>query len=280
MPDTRLLLYRTPGIAAWALGAVGIVLVVFFVAILSAVQPRYYKRGMLALVSIPQRPRAEEVLHKIHHALKWWLIAKVIAMFIVGVLSWVGLLVLGVPLAATLAVIAAVLTFVPNFGPIISAIPAVLIALTQDLQTSVWVIVLYTSIQMLESYAITPRLQYNAISMPPAVLITAQLVLWTWAGVLGLIFATPLTAVALVLIRRGKSAHSGGVSGGQHSELCPGHMPPIYGLKAIAALAGRVCDDFAVQAGPLVLLWPLLGWSGLIYKSFVGSGPRCLVPRK
>lgn len=201
LPDKRLLLYRTPGIAAWALGGIGILLVVFFVAILSAVQPRYYKRGMIALVSVPQRPRAEEVLDKIHHALKWWLIAKVIAMFIVGLLSWLGLMLLGVPLAATLAIIAAVLTFVPNFGPIISAIPAVLIALSQDLQTAAWVIVLYTSIQLLESYAITPRLQYYAISMPPAVLITAQLVLWTWAGVLGLIFATPLTAVALVLIR-------------------------------------------------------------------------------
>ncbi len=200
-PQPGAIVNRTSGAVAWLFGLIAVVIVVFFVGILLAIQPKYYIDGVLSLVPSHARTRAGEVMFQIGTTLRWWMMAKLIAMLIVGVATWLGLWMLNVPGAAALAVIAGIFTFVPNFGPIISAVPAVLLALLQGPSAALWVVVLYTSIQLVESYAITPRLQFKAVAMPPALLIIAQLIIWAWAGVLGLILATPLTAVALIMIR-------------------------------------------------------------------------------
>lgn len=100
-----------------------------------------------------------------------------------------------------LGLIAALLSFVPNFGPIISVIPAALIALVESPQLALYVLILYATIQTLESYMITPYLQHRLAEMPPALLLTMQVLLGVVAGVAGLIFATPLTVAAMVMIR-------------------------------------------------------------------------------
>jgi predicted PurR-regulated permease PerM len=133
--------------------------------------------------------------------LQWWLIAKLIAMVFVGGLTWLGLWLLGIGMPLTLAVLAALLTFIPNLGPIIAAVPAVLIGLLDGPATAVWVVVLYVAIQTIESYILTPLLQQQAVSLPPALTITTQLVMAVFVGGIGLALATPLTVVVLVLVR-------------------------------------------------------------------------------
>ncbi len=122
-------------------------------------------------------------------------------MVVVGVLTWLGLSFLGIELAATLAIVAALLTFIPNFGPIISAVPAVLLGLMQSPMTALWVVLLYIVVQLIESNLVTPLLQYRALSLPPVLVITAQLAASVWMGVLGLVVSTPLLIVATVLVR-------------------------------------------------------------------------------
>jgi len=111
------------------------------------------------------------------------------------------LVLLGVPFALTLAVLAAVLTFIPNFGPLISAIPAVLLGLLDGPMTAVWVAILFTAIQTVESYVLTPLIQQNTVDLPAALTITAQLVMGVFIGGIGLVVATPLTLVVVVLVR-------------------------------------------------------------------------------
>lgn len=123
-------------------------------------------------------------------------------MLIVGVLTWVGLALLGIELAFLLSLLAAVLTFIPNFGPILSAIPAILIGLAQSPMMGPCVTLLYLGVQRVESYLITPNLMHRAISVPPALLLTAQIFLVLVAGFLGLLLADPLSAVLVILVQR------------------------------------------------------------------------------
>lgn len=145
--------------------------------------------------------RANHVFEAMGDTLKWWLAAKIASMIVVGLLTWLGLLALSIQLAISLGILAAVLTFIPNFGPIISAIPAVLLGLLQSPMTAAWVIILFIVVQLLESYVVTPAIQYRALSMPPVLVVAAQLMGGVWFGILGLGLATPLLAAGMVLIQ-------------------------------------------------------------------------------
>ena len=201
IPRRRALFSRITGVLSGTAEAIGIVLVIFFTGLYLAAQPRLYIEGMVKLVTIKKRDRAKEVIGRIGMALKWWLAGKLMAMVFVGVLTWLGLLLLGVDIALTLAVLAALLTFIPNFGPVIAAVPAVLIGLLDSPMTAVWVIVLYIVIQTIESYLITPLIQQQTVSLAPALAMMAQLMMAAFIGGMGLALATPVTVVVLVLVR-------------------------------------------------------------------------------
>ena len=122
-------------------------------------------------------------------------------MALIGILTFLGLWFLDIPLALTLSLLACALTFIPNFGPILSAMPAVLFAMSQGVATAGYVIGLYVVVQTLESYLVTPLIQQRTISLAPALTIVSQLILGVLAGVTGLALAAPLTAASLVLVR-------------------------------------------------------------------------------
>lgn len=201
IPKRRDLFGSITGIVSGTLGAVGTAFVIFFTGLFLAIQPRLYIEGIVKLVTIQKRDRAREVIGQIGAGLRWWLVAKLTAMVFVGGLTWLGLWLLGIEIALTLAVLAAFLTFIPNFGPIIAAVPAVLLGLQDGLATAVWVAALYISIQTIESYLVTPLLQQQTVSLPPALTITAQLAMAVFVGGIGLALATPLTVVLMVLVR-------------------------------------------------------------------------------
>jgi len=123
------------------------------------------------------------------------------AMSVVGVLTWLGLWLVGVPLAPILGLIAALLAFIPNIGPIIAAVPAVLLALSDGPTMALQVVGVYVAVQALESYAITPLIQQERVSLPPALIISTQLLMGVLFGVLGLALATPMAALGLTIIR-------------------------------------------------------------------------------
>lgn len=182
--------------------AIGAFLVVLFVGIYVAAQPGLYHDGLRRLLPTRARARADEVLYEVVGVLRWWLVGKLLSMTVVGVLTTLGLWLLDVPLALTFGLLAAVLTFVPNFGPILSVVPPALLTVVNDPPFAAYVVALYLVIQTVESYAVTPLIQRRTVSMPPALTITAQLVLGLLVGVIGVAVATPLAAVAMTAIRR------------------------------------------------------------------------------
>lgn len=174
---------------------------VFFTGLYLASQPTLYRNGLLRLFPRDRAERAAEVVDAIGESLRWWLVGQLVAMTVVGVLTTIGLALLGAPFPVPLGLLAALLTFVPNVGPTIALVPAVLLAFLQGPSTALAVAALYLGVQTVESYGITPIVQQRTVYLPPALTIASQLLLWMLAGTPGLFVATPLTAATLVLVR-------------------------------------------------------------------------------
>lgn len=193
-------LTRAGGLLSSTVGAMGGFLVFLFIALFVAFEPELYRRGFLRLVPIRARSRASDVLTKAGHALRMWMAGKLLAMLVVGLSTWLGLVLLGIPLGLTLALLAAVLTFIPNFGPVLAAVPAILLGLLDGPSKALYVGLLYIGVQTVESYLLTPLVQRKTVSLPPAVGIVGQVLMGAVAGGLGVLTATPLMAAALVLV--------------------------------------------------------------------------------
>lgn len=186
---------------ATTFGALGNFIIMLFIGLYVALDPQTYRRGLVNLLAPSVRAVGDEVLRKATDTLGSWLVAQLMAMAVVGSLTWLGLWLIGVPLAPILGLIAALLAFIPNIGPIIAAVPAVLLGFSESPTTALLVVGVYLGVQTLESYIITPLIQQERVSLPPALIISAQLLMGVLFGVLGLALATPLAALGLTLVR-------------------------------------------------------------------------------
>jgi len=177
----------------------------FFILILiglyCAFEPGVYKNGLIKLFPKEKRSRVNEVATELDETLKWWLIGKFFGMVVIGVLTFIGLQLMDLPLALALAIIAAVLTFIPTIGPIIASVPAVLLGLVESPEKALYIAALYSGIQIIESYFLTPLVQRKTISLPPALTLSAQLISGYLVGGIGLAFATPFIAAILVMVK-------------------------------------------------------------------------------
>ena len=193
---------RIFGVFSTALGALGALLLVILLGIFFAADPETYRNGFLRLLPVRIRPRVLEVLDEIGYTLRWWMIGQACSMATLGLLVTGGLWSLGVPLAPVLGLLAAVLTFVPYLGPIISAIPGLLIAWSVSPTLLLYALLLYVVVQNLEGSVITPLVQQTAVRVPPVLIITAQMLAGIVWGVLGIVLATPLLAAGMVVMKR------------------------------------------------------------------------------
>lgn len=208
LPPMERILGALPGLmrktTAWIYSFLGVftsILIIIVLGLYLAFGADVYLQGIIKLVPKEKRGRARKILHGLGATLYWWLIGRLTAMLIIGLFTFIGLWLMGVPLAFTLGLFAAIMAFIPNIGPIISVIPAVLIALQNGWAMAGYVIVLYTALQTVESYLITPLIQRRVIAMPPALILSAQIILGVIQGILGILVATPLVAVIIVLTK-------------------------------------------------------------------------------
>lgn len=182
-------------------GALGNAVIILFIGLYGALAPSTYRAGAILLVAPSVRQRADQILDQIGQTLREWLSAQLMAMAVVGVLTALGLWMIGVPLAFLLGLIAALLAFIPNIGPVIAAVPAVLLAVPDGMTTTLLVVAVYLVVQTIESYVITPLIQQEKVSLPPALIISAQLLCGVLFGLIGLALATPIAAILLTAVR-------------------------------------------------------------------------------
>ncbi|WP_437563156.1 AI-2E family transporter [Sorangium sp. So ce542] len=202
LPHARQALLGATRLLSTTLGALTGVIVVLFVGLFLAAEPATYRRGLLRLVPIARRARASAVLDDVGHILRRWLLGRLLSMAVVGILTWIGLALLGIRLAMALAILAATLTFVPYIGPLLALVPAALLGLLQGPTMAVYVIALYLGIQLVESYLITPLIQRSTVSLPPGLILVMQVLMGTLTGGLGVVLATPLLAALVVIAKR------------------------------------------------------------------------------
>jgi len=193
---------RLAGIFSSAVGLLTALLFVIVSGFFLASQPELYHQGAIKLLPPPLRSEARQLMEESAHILRWWLLGRVFSVLVVGVLTWLGLTALNMPSALMLATVAAICSFVPNIGPIVAAIPALLIAFTHSSEMSIGVAILYIAVQTVESYFITPVIQQKNLLIPPALLLAFQLLLGLLAGILGLLLATPLLVLLIITVKR------------------------------------------------------------------------------
>ncbi|MBK8148632.1 MAG: AI-2E family transporter [Acidobacteria bacterium] len=200
--DFSNLLSQVGGYFSSTVGAIGNFFIMILLAIYLASEPRLHTDGLTKLFPITVRPRVSEIVGEIGNTLQWWLIGKTVSMIFIGLLTWIGLSILGVPLALTLGLIAGLLSFIPNFGPIFSAVPAILLAFIDSPIKALYVLILFIVVQLIESNLVTPYIERRTVELPPALTVAFQIVLGVTIGGLGLVLATPILAVLMVLVQK------------------------------------------------------------------------------
>lgn len=192
-------------VIAWSTtlaGALASFLLLLFGGIYLAISPRLYRDGLVKLVPPAVQPNVNATLDDSGEALKRWLAGQLIAMLLVGVFTAAGLWLAGVPSAFALGLIAGLAEFVPLIGPIIAAIPALLIASTQDWQTVLLALSVLVVVQQVESNLIAPVIAGRMVSIAPAVGLFAVVAMGVLFGPLGLLLGFPLAIVFDVAVRR------------------------------------------------------------------------------
>lgn len=180
---------------------VGFFLVVV-AAVYLAVDPELYRRGAVMLFAPPEHRLIDETLVEIGQTLRLWLLGKLISMILIGALAGIGTSLLGLPTPLALGIFAGMTEFVPIIGPIVGAIPALLLAATQDVSTVLWTLLLYLGIQQIESNIIAPNVEGRMVTIPPALFVLGVGIFGALFGILGLVLSGPLLAASYVAVKK------------------------------------------------------------------------------
>lgn len=186
---------------ATVMGAIASAALVLVGSVYLAAQPSIYRRAALTMVTPPLKPFAAAFLNNSAFALRRWLKGQLLAMALVGLLTGIGLWLLGVPSAIALAVIAAIAEFVPIFGPLFALVPALLMAAGLGWQTVLMVALLYLAVQQIEANLLTPLIAKRTVAVPPALGLYGVVAIGILFGPMGLLFGYPILIVAMVAFR-------------------------------------------------------------------------------
>ncbi|MBD2515905.1 AI-2E family transporter [Nostoc sp. FACHB-973] len=163
--------------------------------------PSPYRQGFIMLFPAFYRRRVDDILNKCTVSLTGWIKGTLFTMLLIATLSYIGLLIFGVPLPLVNAILAGLLEFIPNVGPTLSVIPPALLALSKEPWKVAAVVALYFGIQQIESLIIVPLIMKTQASLLPAVTLVAVVFFGSFFGFLGLFLAVPLTIVLQVWIK-------------------------------------------------------------------------------
>lgn len=144
--------------------------------------------------------RAQQFINNLEKKLGGWVRGQLALMLIIGVMSYIGLRLLGVSFALPLAMLAGLLEFIPNIGPTLAAIPAIIVAFTISPALALGVAFLYIAIQQLENNLIVPMVMKKAAGVHPLVTITALMVGFTLGGIGGAVLAVPFFLLTQVIV--------------------------------------------------------------------------------
>jgi predicted PurR-regulated permease PerM len=200
--DNSRLLSGIAGFGYSVLGGLTDLVVVIVAAIYLAADPRPYRDGVANLFPKDQQSRILETMNLAAVALRQWFSGQLVSMLAVGVASGIAFWAIGLPSPIGLGIIAGASNFVPLIGPLVGAVPALLLAFLQEPITVLWVAVAILAIQQVEGNLLMPLVQRRAVDLPPAVALLSILVFGALFGILGVVFAMPLAVLTSVLVEK------------------------------------------------------------------------------
>jgi predicted PurR-regulated permease PerM len=185
------------GIAGGLMAGVFVFVIGTYIA---ADMPIYYA-GLLRLLPPAYRRKGADVLNRMGEVIYWWLLGQGISMAVLGCVVFAGLHLLGIPFALLFALFTALMTFIPNLGPMLAFIPIGLMTLSEEPAKLTYVVVFYVLVQSIEGFALTPLIHRKIITLPPVLVISVQIILLNLVGLAGILMAMPLVACGLVAVQ-------------------------------------------------------------------------------
>lgn len=182
-------------------GVFGDLYIVIFLAMFLSVSPFDYLNGVVNLVPRRGKMQAKLLFETIGYNLRKWIKGAMISGFVIFVLISTVCLILGVDMWLILAITAGLLNIIPNFGPIIAMIPAVMVALLTSPTQALLVAGAFILVQAIEGNLITPNIQKKLLSIPPALLIFFQVLMGTLAGGWGIVLAVPMLVILITVVK-------------------------------------------------------------------------------
>lgn len=200
--DTSMVTGMVKTVATSTIGLLAAILVIVATGVYLALSPETYVNGVSHLTPVWYQQRTREIMVEMGHAMRGWMLGQLIDMAVVFVVVAIGLWLVGSPLPFVLAVVAGVCTFIPYFGTIISAVPAVIVSLTLGVQEMIWVIGVFVVAHVVEGYITAPFVQRRTVHLPPALTLLSFVVLVAIFNIFGVLIATPLVACIMVGVAR------------------------------------------------------------------------------
>ncbi|HEX6797034.1 MAG TPA: AI-2E family transporter [Ktedonobacterales bacterium] len=197
------------GVALGVFGGLLTAILTLLVTFYLVVDGQRIRDYLLSFLPAGQRPRARRMTDTMGQRMGGWLLGQIALSTSIGVASFVALLLIGVNNALLLAVVAAVAELLPIIGPWIAAVPAVIVAFTQDPVKALLTIVAYIIIQQLESNLLAPRIMGRAVRLHPLAVILALLAGASLFGIVGALVAVPVASALSVILDEVRASRNG-----------------------------------------------------------------------
>ncbi|WP_375398586.1 AI-2E family transporter [uncultured Sphingomonas sp.] len=185
-----------------ALGALTTIFMILVIGLFVAIEPRIYEQGLQWMVPTDFRGEFALTFDRMSRQLRRLLAGRLLGMAIEGVMTWIALMIAGVPMAMVLGIITGMLAFIPNVGAIVSGSLMIAVGFSAGLHTGIAAIVVYVLIQTFDGYVVIPMVARRTVELPPALTLSMQILASTLFGVLGLMLADPMTAMIKVALER------------------------------------------------------------------------------
>ena len=200
LPTTTSVIGGASEVAALVFDVVATTILIIILAGFFAWQPQVYKPAILSLIPIDKRARVDEVLNRSVMAMRQWMLGQAVTMVVTFAFTLCALLIIGMPYAVMLAIVTGLLTFIPTVGAFFAGVAIVLAGCTQSPTMALYGFAVYILAQAIESNLVTPLVQEKTLQFPPGATLTAQLVMGSLFGLLGLAFAIPIVAAGTVIV--------------------------------------------------------------------------------
>jgi len=207
---------RVTGLVSTAFGALTSLFMIVVIGLFLAIEPRVYDRGFQWLLPIEKRNDSRITIDRIGQTMRRLMFGRIIGMVAEGILTWLALILGGVPMALILGILTGMLAFIPNIGAFVSGVLMVAVGFSAGVETGLWAIGTYLVVQTFDGYVLIPMVAKRTVDMPPALTLGTQIIFGTLFGIYGLALADPIVAmIRVALERRAEQVPAGATAAGQ-----------------------------------------------------------------